>query len=411
MNARNDIDDTAERLRDALGAADLMLKGRERADPPALAPAPLRRPRPGRAWLVPLAAGAAVVAVVLASVLAVGAIGGRARNESAPAVAAGPPEFYLTLDTASHGSPLEVRRTSEGTITGSTRLPGEVQNSDFSADASGRAFYVASFLGCAKATRLYRITINNSGWITGYHTVGSPVGGTIVSLAVSPDGSRMAYTISSTGSCGNSQATPEPVTTIHVMDLSTGAVRTWRNTVTAPEPQRVTQLVNGLSWTPNGRTVVATARWGGDIPAESNEISVLGLDATGPGGSLQSSSRALLSQNEACVTCVQDAIAGPDGSLTAVVFQQHGEQQRQMVVRIWPGTGRPPTVLYSAAAPPAVNGDIVAVFADPSGRWVITWPPDDLLKDWAGLRAGWIRNSRLVSLPGTGSGYPDSVAW
>jgi hypothetical protein len=51
------------------------------------------------------------------------------------------------------------------------------------------------------------------------------------------------------------------------------------------------------------------------------------------------------------------------------------------------------------------------VFADPSGRWVITWPAFDPSTDWSGLRAGWIRDGRLVSLPGTTLMYADAIAW
>jgi hypothetical protein len=403
----------ADRLRDALGAAaDLM------GESPATVSAP-RRPRPGRARLAPLVAGAAVLAVVLACVLLAGNIGrsGSTGGETTPGSgnAAGPPEFYLVLASTNNNNDatLEVRRTSDGALTYSEPFPGSGARRYLTADASGH-FYIATWPTCTQATPVttfYQITISDSGRITGYHAVGSPIQGGVLSLAVSPDGSQMAYTML-TGSCQSAVGQgPKLVTAIHVMNLSTGAVRTWRNTVTAPGPDRVTELTGGLSWTPDGRTVIAVAYWGtlgSSAQAYSNDISVLGLDTTGAGGSLQASSRVLLSQDQDCVSCVMDAIAGPDGSLTAVELKQG----RQLVVRIPPKAGRAQTVLYSATAPPPADVDFYAVFANPSGRWVITWPPFDASKpSWVNLRAGWIRDGKLVSLPGSTGVYRTAIAW
>jgi hypothetical protein len=133
---------------------------------------------------------------------------------------------------------------------------------------------------------------------------------------------------------------------------------------------------------------------------------VFGLDTTGPGGSLQASSRILLSQNEDCVACVTDAIAGPDGSLTAGEIKQG----RQLVVRIAAGGAQ--TVLYDVKAVPAGDGASPILFADPSGRWVITWPPRNTSNgSWQSLRIGWIQDGRLVSMPGSTGVFANSIAW
>jgi len=419
MTSDDDIIRAEHRLRDALGAAaELMQASQATARAPAAAPspsgapgAPVRR-RSGRAWLVPLAAAAAVVAVVLASVLATGNLGGRSHTGGGTAPTAGAaaaPEFYMVrARTSGSNWPLEVRRTADGALTDSSALLGNLLNNAFiTADASDRAFYIAntspgSCTGATMVARFYRITINGSGRITGYHAVGSPVTGPVSLNAVSPDGSQMAYT-TQTSFCSGPGL---PVTEIHVMNLSTGVVRTWQNTVTATGPDRVTDLIDGLSWTPDGSTVVAVARWGSLTrwPTTRNDISVLGLDTMGAGGSLQASSRVLLSQDQNCVACVQGAVAGPDGSLTAVEVKQG----RQLVVRIPPGAVGAQTVLYSAQAPPPADADFYALSADPSGRWVITWPPYDMSRpgsQW--LLAGWIRDGKLVSMPVS----TDSIAW
>jgi hypothetical protein len=414
MNDSDELARAAARLRDALhAAADLMPHGAtaEQAPDSATVVPAQRRPRSGRAWLVPLAAAAAVVAVLLASVLVTSNLGKpattRSGGTSPGSTSAAPPEFYLVLGYVSGTGTVQVRRTADGAVTGSQALPGHNDHwSDYlTADASDRAFYIASSPSCSwpslKATsqaRFYRIAITGAGRISGIYPVGSPVGDLVLSLAVSPDGSQLAYTtLPSCGGPGNSQLRTE----IHVMNLSTGAVRTWQNTATAPGPSQVTQFDGDLSWTPDGQTVIAMYSWGNLTRKQPDQsgISVLGLDTAGPGGSLQASSHVLFSQDYSCASCVRQAIAGPAGSLIGVELSQ----TRQLVVRIPFTPGQAPTVLYSAPAPPTrLLGSDAAVVADPSGRWVITWPPYDGGTVPGGLLAGWIQDGALISLPGTG---------
>jgi hypothetical protein len=413
MNDSAELARTAARLRDALhAAADLMphdVAGEQAPDSATAVPA-RRRTRSGHTWLVPLAA-AAVAVVLLASVLVTSNLGRPARTGGGtPGIsqaASAPPEFYLVLGYKSGVGTVEVRRTADGTVTGSDILPGNTYrwSDDLTAEASDRAFYIANEPACAwpslKATsqaRIYRITITGSGRISGIHAVASPVPYTVGSLAVSPDGSQLAYTtLPSCAGAGNSQLRSE----IHVMNLSTGAVRTWQNTVTSAGPSQVTDIDGDLSWTPDGQTVIAMYNWGsltGEHPDQSG-IAVLGLDTAGPGGSLQASSRVLLSKNDSCATCIRirQATAGPTGSLTVIELSQ----TRQQVVRVPFNPGQAQTVLYSAAAPSRTFESDAAVFADPSGRWVITWPPYNGGTVPGGLLAGWIRNGTLISLPGT----------
>jgi hypothetical protein len=414
MNDSDELARTATRLRDALHAADLMPRGATGDQMPDSATAvPARRwPGSGRAWLVPLAAAAAVVAVLLASVLVTsnlakpaGTGGGTPGTTQATSA---PPEFYLVLGYKGGSGAVEVRRTADGTVTGSDVLPGNTYrwSDDLTADASDRAFYIANEPACARPglkttsqARIYRITITGSGRISGISTVGSPVPYTVSSLAVSPGGSQLAYTtLPSCGGVGNSQLRSE----IHVMNLSTGAVRTWQNTATSPSPSQVTEFDGDLSWTPDGRTVIALYNWGSLTRGQPGQggISVLGLDATGSGGSLQASSRVLLSWNDSCTSCttrIQQVIAGPSGSLTVA----ESTQTRQLVVRVPMTSGKASAVLYSAAAPSRAYVNDGAVFADPSGQWVITWPPYTGGTVPGGVLAGWIRNGTLVSLPGT----------
>jgi hypothetical protein len=63
---------------------------------------------------------------------------------------------------------------------------------------------------------------------------------------------------------------------IHVMNLTSGAVRSWHNTVSAATPARVTTQIGVMSWTANGRTLVADYQW--KLAEEPADLAVLGCD-------------------------------------------------------------------------------------------------------------------------------------
>ncbi|MBV9203969.1 MAG: hypothetical protein JO037_00895, partial [Actinobacteria bacterium] len=153
MITQDELARTAERLRDALtAAADVM------AEPGAAAvstPVPQRpgRFRRARAWLLPLAAAACVVAVIAASVLLTrnlartsspaGQPGYPATSVCEPLPAPGPgpavPRFYVTADVAARQVQLQVRRTSDCAITAVVSLPaGWLLTGGISATADDR---------------------------------------------------------------------------------------------------------------------------------------------------------------------------------------------------------------------------------------------------------------------------------
>ena len=411
MTGQDEITRTADRLKDALGAAaDVMTAG----DSPVRARE--LKVRHAGGWLLPMAAAVSVVVIALAAVF-VGHLAGNTapRRAAAGATGAALPEFYMALDTNSNGSVLAVHRTAGGAVTASIGVPG-LRTGNIAADASDRAFFVASAQSCTTAptvSRFYRIMITVSGKISGLVKTGSPIQGTVADLAVSPDGSRIAYSLKPNVRCENYSTATVPQDVVHIMDLSTGSIRTWHNTATAASPARVLRMLGGLSWTPDGRTLIVSYLWAGqwNLPDRDHNLAVLGLDTSSSGGSLQAHSRVLWHQ-ESCVTCVREALAGPGDSLTAVELRPVGQQDtRQLVVRIPLTSGRPQTVLYSAlAAMPATDLETTAVFADSSGQWVITWPLIDLNRPGKeSIPADWISGGKLHSLPGTT--LPNVIAW
>jgi hypothetical protein len=278
------------------------------------------------------------------------------------------------------------------------------------AAAGDRDFYFSHYPYCTKAatvTTFSRITITGSGRISSFTAVGRPVPGMVTDFAVSPDGSRMAYNALPAGCPSGPGTLPAMTGDIQIMNLSTGAVQNWQNTAAGKD-----RLASGLSWAADGRTLVVDELSRG---ARRSDLTVYRLDTASSGGTLQGHSTTLLEQNSNCSTCVSIAIAGPDGSLTALESQTGGEHPSVLVVSI-PAAGSPQTVLYSepddSTNPVAIGSQ--GLFADPSGQWVMLWPmggASDSQHQPIVPAAGWISGGRLHSLPGVATVFPQGIAW
>ena len=382
------------------------------ADVVVVRPAPERKHvKRARGWLFPLAAAASVAGIVLASVIVArlasptGTQGGPATTARAPR-----PEFYMTATYSLSGPnvlQLQVRRTSSGAVTASTSLPAANMGWDghLTAAASDRAFFIARY-PCSTAvavTTFYRITITGSGRISGIAAAGR-VQGKVTELAVSPDGSQMAYSALPRECADPAGLRSSPAAgAVSILNLSTGAVRTWQDTT-----GRYT--VGGLSWAPARRTLIVDEY--SDVPG-GRELTVFGLNTTSGGGSLRAHSTTLLRQNHDCSRspCVAAVLAGPDDSLTALEFQPAGPRQtRVLVVSIPLAAGRPQTVLYSEPSDPrGMSAGGTGLFADPSGQWVLLWPTTGIPKPRHA--AGWISGGRLHPLPGVADVSPQGIAW
>ena len=368
MIPQEEMDATADRLTDALiAAAAIMLPDEANAlsspvpgRPASPAPRPVRR-RMGRlrAWLVPVGAAAAVTAIILTAVTLAGhpgtvpapgkgpaqapasagpGITSLAGVPSDPGARTPPPPFYVTIvstgitRTGRDLQTVQVRRTSDGHVTATVpALPADLTlGRSVSVTADDRTFTIAGSTmtvcpsSTATQTRFYQFTVTSTGHVTGLRVVGKPVVGEPVSeFAASPDSTEVAYA---------QQGCSEPASAalygvIHVMNLSSGAVRSWRNTVSAASPARVTTQIGALSWTVSGRTLVADYQW--KLTDAPGGLAVLGLDATSSGGSLQAHSHLLFSQRDHCTVCVYTALTSSDGSTLTVAAASSEPRQRQ----------------------------------------------------------------------------------
>ena len=443
-----EMDATADRLTDALtAAAAIMPPDGTRAvsspvpgRPASPAPGPVR-PRMGRlrAWLVPVGVAASVTAIILTAVTLSGHPGtapapgpgpARAPASAGPGVTslAGvpsdpgtrtPPPFYVTIVSMGPSrETAQVRRTSDGQVTGTVpALPaGWVLGRSISVTADDRTFTVAAatITACpsstAARTRFYQFNVTSTGHVTGLRAVGRPVTGEPVSeFAASPDGTKVAY---AQQGCAAPASAASYGGVIHVMDLTSGAVRSWHNTVSAATPARVTTQIEAMSWTADGRTLVAEYLW--KLPEGSLDLAVLSLDATSSGGSLQAHSHLLFSQGARCAVCVYTALTGADGStLTAVAAspvppsKSHPgiPRYRLWVLRLSVATGQPSAILYRSAPSNGAYNDgglVPALSADGQAQHWLLWNDPE--------QFGWISGGKLVPLPKAPAGVL-AIGW
>ena len=448
MISQEEMIATADRLTDALAAAAAIMPSDETyalsspvpGRPASPAPRPVQR-RMGRlrAWLVPAGAAASVAAIVLTAVTLAGHAGtvpaprtglGQAPASAGPGITslAGvpsdpgtrtpPPRFYVaivSMGITRDGRELmamQVRRTSDGQLTGTMpALPvGWILARSISVTADGRTFTVAAETptvcpsSTATRTRFYQFSVTSTGHVTGLRAVGKPVTGEPVSeFAASPNGTEVAY---AEQGCLEPDSVASHAGVIHVMNVTSGAVRSWHNTVFAATPARVTNQIGAMSWTADGRTLVADYLW--KLPEGSLDLAVLGLDATSSGGSLQAHSHLLFSQSARCAVCVYTAVISFDGStLTAAVaspvppLPSHPgmPRYRLSVLRLSLATGKPTGILYRSAPSngPYNDGGLVPVLsADGQEQHWILW------NDPEGF--GWISGGKLIPFPKAPSG-------
>ena len=218
--------------------------------------------------MAPLAAAAGIVVVAAGTLIGAhlaSSTGTHAatagRHEPGPTTATGTapraprPEFYLTVTYPASGQNVlqfQVRRTTGGAVTGSKTIPagGVGWGGYLAASAGDRTFYFARYPCTTHAvphTTFDRITITNSGQITGFAPAGPSVQGMVTAFAVSPGGSQVAYN-ALPGDCAGGGFMSPAAGSVSVEDLSTGAVRTWQDTMAQG-------AVGRLSWAPDGRTL------------------------------------------------------------------------------------------------------------------------------------------------------------
>ena len=236
--------------------------------------------------------------------------------------------------------------------------------------------------------------------------VGPPVTGIVGPIAVSPDGSRIAFNAGNASFVGPGRVCAggkAQGAAVRVIDLPTGKIRTWQTLEMPPAPAGTGVTPGAVSWMADGRTLAVSYVWPASASGPQLSVAVAALDTTSGGGSLQAHSRVLWSQPQKCVFCVEEALISPDGkSLTAGAIQQTAHGSHDALLRIALPSGRY-RVLYQS---PAGTNSIPTFTRDGSSQHVIFV---------CGSQAGWIRAGKLVPLRAPGSAlefFPGiTIAW
>ena len=262
----------------------------ERVQPELLRPlqVPTRRPS-WRPHLLPLAAAAAVTAVITAGALVAGLTAAHKPAAHRPAVSgstpASLPRFYVTTSSGGRGIQAVVRASASGQVTGTVPVPSAIPvewadsgGTFVTAAANDRSFIIGVQGGQAPTKtgldlRLFRFAISAAGK-PGHLTELAPApmdNETTEGIALSPDGKLLAVSLMSE-SAGN------VAPAIQVLNLATGATRTW----TAPT-RNYPYLIGPPSWA-DGSRVIAFSWLNADqsgLMAAPRGIRLLDIDAPG----------------------------------------------------------------------------------------------------------------------------------
>jgi len=358
-----------------------------------------------RGWLVPLAAAAAVTAIVVGAVLVTRVHFGATQ----PSSTTGVPGFYLTLSGGASPQ-VAVHRTSDGAVTSMLPSAPGWRIEVISAAADDRTFFVAESMegqngtGTCPADRFLRFGVTSTGALTGQRGVDAHMhpSGTIGGLTASPDGTRLAYT-----TVCSTLASPGPDWVLHVLDVASGVVSTWTNAATAAGFANVAEAGDeALAWTADGRSLSFAYQWKAS-QAFYQDTAVVVVNTDSGSGTLQAHSRLVWHQDSRCAPgpCAFSAWISPDGtSLTAEALGGAGARPGGLAFSLESialPSGRVTTVLFrTTVLSTGVGIPEPPAWGDSSGTyWIVS----------EGTSLGWVTHGQFHRIQPLGT--VQAAAW
>src|SRR5580698_3976786 len=226
---------------------------------------PPRRPS-WRPRLLPFSAAAAVIAVITAGALVAGLTAGHKPADHKPAVSGSAPDkmpsLYVTTSSGPRGRGIQavVRASAIGQVTGTVPVPSAIpvewadSGGTFVTAAADDRSFIIGVQGGQEPTnpgldlRLFRFAISAVGK-PGHLTelAADPVRDqTTEGIALSPDGKLLAVSLM------DDDSPADPVAAIQVIDLATGAIRTWT------APAHSVYIPGPPSWADGSRVIAFT---------------------------------------------------------------------------------------------------------------------------------------------------------
>ena len=286
---------------------------------------PTRRPS-WRPRLLPFTAAAAVIAVITAGALVAGLTAAHKPAAHKPAVSgsapASLPRFYVTTSSAPDGRGIQavVRASASGQVTGTVPVPSAIpvewadSGGTFVTAAAGDRSFIIGVQGGQAPTkagldlRLFRFAISAAGK-PGHLTklAADPVRDqTTEGIALSPDGKLLAVSLMS-NSGGNSSPT------LQVLNLATGATRTW----TAPT-RNYPYLIGPPSWADGSRVIAFSWLNAAQSGLMAAPRGIRLLDITAPGDNLLAGT-VIVPRGVVAAGSLVSALITPDGRDVIVV--------------------------------------------------------------------------------------------
>ena len=399
----------------------------QKVQPELLRPLQVPTRRPGwRPRLLPFTAAAAVIAVITAGALVAGLTAAHKPAAHKPAVSgpapAGLPHFYVTTSSGPGGRGIQavVRASASGKVTGivpvPSALPVEWADSGgtfVTAAADDRSFIIGVQGGQAPTKtgldlRLFRFAISAAGK-PGHLTELAPAPArdeTTEGIALSPDGKLLAVSMM--------RSTPgNYAPTIQVLNLATGAIRTW----TVPT-RNYPYLIGPPSWADGSRVIAFTWLRSTQSGLMAAPRGIRLLDITAPGGNLLAGTL-IVPNGVVAAGSLVSALITPDGRDVIVVTWRDLTPRASthtvvvQVAELQASTGRLVRLLYTRTerydeVPFTTLQDSLGVLSLGSqGRYALV----------QGIQFGWLDvggpdPGRFTPLPAVPAGqYVNFAAW
>ena len=298
----------------------------ERVQPELLRPlqVPTRRPS-WRPRLLPLAAAAAaaVIAVITAGALVAGLSAAHqpAAHQAAGSGSASLPRFYVTTSSTPDGRGIQavVHTSASGQVVGTVPVPSAepVEWADsggtfVTAAADDRSFIIGVQGGQEPTKvgldlRLFRFAISAAGK-PGHLTELAPApmpNETTEGIALSPDGKLLAVSL-------QNDSSPDAVGAIQVLDLVTGATRTWT------APAHSVYIPGPPSWADGSRVIAFTWLNADQSGLMSAPRGIRLLDTAAPGDNLVAGT-VIVPSGVVAAGSIVSAMITPDGRDVIVV--------------------------------------------------------------------------------------------
>jgi hypothetical protein len=427
---------TEDRLTDYLNAvADSVRADSARPLAPPAAPAPGRARGAGRrtggrrrwpGWVLPLAAAFVVVVIAALGALLAAHIGGHRTAPASvrptyPDAVVPQPRYYMEIEGAAQGP--VIRSVATGAVVDRVRDPRGEQEAAMAAAPDDRTFYVA-FAPKKGSTHpqqltIYSVTVPSAG------KVSTPVpvkGGVVtytniaaVTLAVSPDGGRLAVTLTFFAMSG-----PGETDEILVIDLRTGTRQVWQGGL---DRAGYTVVLGSVAWAGNGQSlkflvtscpVNATCPGGLTPQVAPGSSQVRSLPLSTSGGSLAASTVLLRAPYSAAAMTADRAgnidlmrlsgsRSGVFHSLTIDQFSAGGALERVLYRRAYPESSPMSIGLASLSADPSGSHLILGLIVIDGFPGLMTYTDTTTV--------GWIADGTLHPLPSNAKYITPQAAW